>query len=66
VLAVALCGLACLLCAEQALAAAAWKPGVRAAIAYAHTRAGDVSFAVRTQHREWGWRVTRTVPSASS
>jgi len=42
-----------------------WQPGVRAAIAYAHTRAGEVSFAVRTQHREWGWRVTRTVPSAS-
>jgi hypothetical protein len=65
VLAISLCGLACLLCAAQALAAAAWQPGVRAAIAYAHTRAGDVSFAVRTQHREWGWRVTRTVPSAS-
>jgi beta-lactamase class A len=64
-LAIALCGLACPLCSAQALAAAAWQPGVRAAIAYAHTRAGDVSFAVRTQHREWGWRVTRTVPSAS-
>jgi len=24
-----------------------------------------VSFAVRTQHRQWGWRETRTVPSAS-
>jgi hypothetical protein len=45
--------------------AATWHPGVRAAIAYAHTRAGDVSFAVRTQHRAWGWRVDRTVPSAS-
>ncbi len=65
VLAIALCGLVCLLCSAQALAAAAWQPGVRAAIAFAHTRAGDVSFAVRTQHREWGWRVTRTVPSAS-
>jgi hypothetical protein len=42
-----------------------WQPGVRAAIAYAHTRAGDVSFAVRTEHRAWGWRVDRTVPSAS-
>jgi hypothetical protein len=38
---------------------------VRAAVAYAHTRAGDVSFAVRTEHRAWGWRVDRTVPSAS-
>jgi hypothetical protein len=46
-------------------AAASWQPGVRAAIAYAHTRAGDVSFAVRTEHRAWGWRVDRTVPSAS-
>lgn len=49
----------------QALAAHGWRPDVRAAIAYAHARAGDVSFAVRTQQREWGWRVTRTVPSAS-
>ncbi len=38
---------------------------MRSAIAYAHTRAGTVSFAVRTQHRQWGWRVLRTVPSAS-
>jgi hypothetical protein len=45
--------------------ATTWQPGVRAAIAYAHTRAGDVSFAVRTEHRAWGWRVDRTVPSAS-
>jgi Beta-lactamase enzyme family len=45
--------------------AATWQPGVRAAIAYAHTRAGDVSFAVRTEHGAWGWRVDRTVPSAS-
>jgi hypothetical protein len=38
---------------------------VHGAIAYAHTRAGTVSFTVRTEHRQWGWRVTRTVPSAS-
>jgi hypothetical protein len=37
-----------------------WQPGVRAAIAYART-----GFAVRTEHRAWGWRVDRTVPSAS-
>lgn len=42
-----------------------WQPGVKAAIAYAHTRAGEVSFAVRSAHRLWGWRVERTVPSAS-
>ena len=49
----------------SAPAAGPWQPNVRSAIAYAHTRAGTVSFAVRTQHRQWGWRVTRTVPSAS-
>src|SRR5258707_5391358 len=42
-----------------------WQPGVAAAIAYAHTRAGEVSFAVRTAHRLWGWRAERAVPSAS-
>lgn len=46
-------------------AAAVWQPHVRAAVAYAGARAGDVSFAVRTEHREWGWRADRTVPSAS-
>jgi hypothetical protein len=45
--------------------ARAWQPDVHAAIAFAHTRAGTVSFAVRTQDRQWGWRVTRTVASAS-
>ncbi len=38
---------------------------MRAAIAYAHTRAGEVSFVVRTEHRVWAWRPTRLVPSAS-
>jgi hypothetical protein len=42
-----------------------WQPGVQAAIAYAHTRTGEVSFAVRAAHHLWGWRVERTVPSAS-
>jgi hypothetical protein len=51
--------------AAAAGAAAEWQPDVRAAIAYAHTRAGVVSFALRTEHRAWGWRATRTVPSAS-
>jgi Beta-lactamase enzyme family len=45
--------------------AAPWQPGVRAAIAYAHTRVGVVSFAVRTEHRAWGWRAQRRVPAAS-
>lgn len=43
----------------------AWQPDVQAAIAYANNRAGEVSFAVRTAHRLWGWRVQRSVPSAS-
>jgi hypothetical protein len=42
-----------------------WRPNVRSAIVYARTRAGTVSFAVRAEGRQWGWRVTRTVPSAS-
>ncbi len=42
-----------------------WQPDVRAAISYARTRAGEVSFVVRTEHRAWGWRATRLVPSAS-
>jgi hypothetical protein len=42
-------------------AATSWQPDVHRAIAYAHTRAGDVSFAVRTEHRVWGFRVTRLV-----
>lgn len=44
---------------------AAWRPGVRAARTYARGRAGEVRFAVRTEHRRWGWRETSTVPSAS-
>ena len=42
-----------------------WQPDIHGAIAYAHTRAGNVSFAVRTAHHLWGWRQSRTVPSAS-
>ena len=39
-----------------------WQPGVAAAIAYAHTRAGEISFAVRSAHRLWGWRVAAHRP----
>ncbi|HEV7162737.1 MAG TPA: serine hydrolase [Solirubrobacteraceae bacterium] len=38
---------------------------MKAAIGYAHTRAGEVSFAARSEHRVWAFRPDRTVPSAS-
>jgi hypothetical protein len=39
-------------------ATAAWRPDLRAAVAYAKQRAGEVAFAVRTEHRVWGYRRT--------
>jgi hypothetical protein len=44
---------------------AGWHPDVRAARDYAESRAGQVSFAVRTEHRLYGIGVRRTVPTAS-
>ena len=38
---------------------------MRAAVKYVHTRAGQVSFAVRTQGHLWGYKRTRGVHSAS-
>jgi hypothetical protein len=46
--------------------AQAWKPHIRQASAYAATRAGGISFGVRTQRRLRGFDVRRTVPSASA
>jgi hypothetical protein len=46
-------------------APADWRPDVRAAERWARTRAGEVSFAVRTEHRLFGRRFSRQVPSAS-
>jgi beta-lactamase class A len=46
-------------------AAPAWHPDVEAAEAFAHTRRGQVSFAVRTECGAWGRRQDRAVPSAS-
>jgi len=46
--------------------AQAWKPHIRQASAYAATRAGGISFGVRTQRRLRGVDVRRTVPSASA
>jgi beta-lactamase class A len=42
-----------------------WAPDMAAARAYAAARAGDVSFAVRTERRAWSWRGTTTYRSAS-
>jgi Beta-lactamase enzyme family len=38
---------------------------VHSAIVYANRRAGEVRFAVRTQHRLWASHAIQTVPSAS-
>jgi hypothetical protein len=54
---------ACLTAAPRTKAA--WRPDVRAAVKYVHTRAGQVSFAVRTQGHLWGYRRTRGAHSAS-
>src|SRR6185503_16383511 len=42
-----------------------WSPDVAAARHYLATRGGNVSFAVRTERRQWGYRRLRVVPSAS-
>jgi len=46
-------------------ARAAWRPDVRSAVKYAQTRAGRVSFAVRTDRRLWGYHRTQGAHSAS-
>jgi len=43
----------------------AWQPNMPAAISYAHSRVGDIAFAVRTDHRFWGYRYTHDEWSAS-
>jgi hypothetical protein len=42
-----------------------WRPDMRSAIAYSHTRVGDVAFAVRTGTRFYGWRPDHVEWSAS-
>ena len=42
-----------------------WRPHVRAAATWASTRAGSISFAVRTERRIWASGAQRDVPSAS-
>jgi beta-lactamase class A len=48
-----------------ALSLGAWKPDVEAARDYTQTRAGQISFAVRTEGHLYGVDTRRTVPSAS-
>ena len=53
------------LAAAPGAQAQAWTPDVASATAYAKQRAGDVSFAVRTEGHLYGYRGRRSVPSAS-
>ena len=53
------------LLAQPAAAPVAWRPDVKAALAYVHERKGSVRFAVRTEKRVWGYRPTDGVHSAS-
>jgi hypothetical protein len=43
----------------------AWRPDMGAALAYARTRVGDIAFAVRTEHRFYGYRPDHVEWSAS-
>ena len=58
-------GLAALAPAASAAPPPGWNPDVGAARAWAAQRAGDVSFAVRTERRGWSWRGAATYRSAS-
>jgi hypothetical protein len=42
-----------------------WHPDMRAAVTYAHTRVGDIAFAVRTDGRFYGYRPDHVEWSAS-
>jgi murein peptide amidase A len=42
-----------------------WRPDMAAAVAYAHTRVGDIAFAVRTPSRFYGYRPDHQEWSAS-
>ena len=47
---------AALVAGTPAAAAASWRPHVHEAVVYAEHRKGEVRFAVRTEHRLWGYR----------
>ena len=51
--------------AAAAAPPAGWAPDVAAATAYAKTRAGLISFHVRTERGRWSYDADRTVPAAS-
>jgi hypothetical protein len=42
-----------------------WAPAIRPAVAYARSRHGDVSFAIRVNARGWGFRSEHVVATAS-
>jgi hypothetical protein len=42
-----------------------WRPDMTAAVGYAHSRVGDIAFAVRTDHRFYGYRANHVEWSAS-
>ena len=52
--------------AGEATTFGSWSPGVAAARAYAATRPGTVTFAVRTAGRSWSHGATHTAPAAST
>ena len=56
--------LVCLALAAPAHAAD-WRPHIHDAQVYAKQRRGTIAFHVRTPTRAWGWRASRTFPSAS-
>ncbi len=56
---------ACLVPGLQKTIDQAWHPDMKAALAYARTRTGDIAFAVRTDHRFYGYRPNHVEWSAS-
>jgi hypothetical protein len=55
----------CVVAPATSMAPPHWSPDVAAARRYLETRTGMVSFAVRTERRQWGHRRLRVVPAAS-
>ena len=58
-------GLAAALGASARWPRASWRPHVHEAVVYAQRRKGEVRFAVRTEHRLWGYRRTEGVRTLS-